>query len=139
MSMTDEQLLEELDTQNEWSKDDSFEYASFGRGDNGFARDNRITELYDEAVRRGLREPLPPTEEEDPDFDAIKEYMTGQGFEWDRPVFRKWGKVDGLPGDRRQIGYCSFEDAAQKWHSEYVAFAREINRQEMWGKSWPNS
>lgn len=130
--MTDEQLLDELGAQNEWVKDDSFEYAAFGRGDNGFDRDNRIAELYDAAVRRGLREPLSLPEEEDPDFDDINKYMVGQGFEWDRPVFRKWGKVEGLPGDRRQIGYCSFEDAARKWHGEYVKSAQEINRYEMW-------
>lgn len=133
--MNNDELLEELDLQDEWSVDDAFELAAFGRGDNGFARDKRIAELHQEAEARGLRKPLPLSEENDSDFDDIKKYMEILGFEWRRPVFRKWGKVDGLPGNRRQIDYCSFQDAATKWHSQYVQQAQEINRYEMWGAS----
>ena len=56
--MTDEELEDELYYQNEWSKDDSFEFAASGRGDNGFKRMDYMTKLYDELVKRGLREPL---------------------------------------------------------------------------------
>lgn len=130
-AMSDGDLIDELETQNEWVKDDSFEFAAFGRGDNGFARDEYIAELYDEAVQRGLREPLPPREEDDSDFGDIKAHMESKGYEWDAPIFRRWG--DWQDGFRRQIGYSSFEDAAKEWHTLYTERARAINRAEMWG------
>jgi hypothetical protein len=56
--MSNEELEDELCNQNEWLKEDSFEFAVSSRGDNGFGRMDYISELYDELVKRGLREPL---------------------------------------------------------------------------------
>jgi hypothetical protein len=56
--MSNEELEDELHDQNEWLKDDSLEFAASNRGDNGFGRMDYISELYDELVKRGLREPL---------------------------------------------------------------------------------
>jgi hypothetical protein len=56
--MSNEELEDELYEQNEWLKDDSFEFVASNRGDNGFKRMDYISELYDELVKRGLREPL---------------------------------------------------------------------------------
>lgn len=134
--MTDNELIGELETQNEWVKDDAFEYVAFGRGDNGVCRDNYIAKLYDEAVKRGLREPLYRRPEDDPDFAEIRAYMEAEGYEWrgdkgDADIFRMWGeKKDGR---QPQIGSCSFEDAAQEWHRQFVEQARAINQAEMWG------
>ncbi len=115
-SMTDDELDHELLQQSEWSADDAFEYTAFGRGDNGFSRDGYNAKLYTEAVRRGLREPLP---EDDPDFEEIRSYMFSRDYVWHRGEFVKGEAVR------------EFSDAAAEWHAEYVESARQINHQEM--------
>ncbi len=117
-AMTDDELDHELLQQNEWSADDAFEYTASGRGDNGFSRDNYIAKLYAEAVRRGLREPLP---EDDPDFEEIRSYMFSKDYVWHRGEFVKGETV------------CEFSAAAAEWHAQYAESARQINHQEMWG------
>lgn len=56
--MTDDELLIEYEDQNQWSGDDYFEFTAFNRGDGGRKRDDYIARLYDELVRRGLRQPV---------------------------------------------------------------------------------
>ena len=118
-SITDDELLDELDQQSEWSADDSFEFIVSGRGDNGLSRDTYIAKLYTEATRRGLRKPLP---EDDPDFEEIRSYMASRDYVWHRGEF--------VQGDL----VCGFNDATAEWHTQYVEKARQINHQEMWRK-----
>jgi hypothetical protein len=57
-AMTNAQLEEEWECQNEYEGMDSHEYANFGRGDNGFDRAGYLVIIYDEMVNRGLRQPI---------------------------------------------------------------------------------
>lgn len=52
--MSNDELMEELGIQSQWSSDDAFESAAFNRGDGGEKRDDYIAELYAESVERGL-------------------------------------------------------------------------------------
>lgn len=117
-NLSDEELLNELSEQIEWQKDDAFEYTAFSRGDGGMKRVAAIYDLYQEAVKRGLREPLPPLPEETPEFDDLCREMARQGYEWNGGVFRKWGEPDSRKA-RPQLAVMSFDDA--------IAAAKEQN------------
>lgn len=109
-TLSDAELLDELSDQIEYQKDDAFEYAAFSRGDGGMKRGAIIYDLYQEAVRRGLREPLPPLPEETAEFDDLCREMARQGYEWNGGMFRKWGEPDSRKA-RPQLAAMSFETA----------------------------